>query len=82
MNADDIDVNVHLGDSLQWEFRRQGNALELGATVDIPTDEPGNPISLPASLLLSERFPQLLAQIFSHANRPAESAAKPACWRC
>ncbi len=76
MNADDIGVNVHLGDSLQWEFRRQGNARELGATVDIPTDEPERPIRLPGSLLLSEWFPQLLAQIFGYANRREDAGAE------
>ena len=76
LNAGDVDVNVHLGDSLQWEFGRRGSALELGATVDIPTDEPDNPVSLPGSLILSERFPQLLGQIFSHANRPDDTGAE------
>ena len=61
---------VHLCDSLQWELRQSAGTLEFGATVDIPTDEPDNPIRLPSSLLLSERFPQLLGHIFSYANQP------------
>ena len=65
----DIDT-VHLCDSLQWETRRSRGTLEFGEMVEIPTDEPNNPIRLPASLLMSERFPQLLGQIFDYANRP------------
>lgn len=61
---------VHLCDSLQWETRRSHGAMEFGDTVEIPTDEPDNPIRLPSSLLLSERFPQLLGHIFSYANQP------------
>ncbi len=66
-NADD---NVHLGDSLQWQFRHRGSSLEMGATLDIPTDEPDNPIRMPASLMLHDQFSQLLEHIFDHANRP------------
>ena len=61
---------VHLCDSLQWETRRSRGTMEFGETVEIPTDEPDNPIRLPANLLRSERFPQLLEQIFRYANRP------------
>ena len=61
---------VHLCDSLQWELRRSTGTLEFGETVDVPTDEPGNPIRLPSNLLLSERFQELLGQIFTYANRP------------
>ena len=38
--------------------------------VEIPGDNPDNPLRLPSSLLLQERFPQLLAHIFNYANRP------------
>lgn len=61
---------VHLCDSLQWETRRNRGAMEFGDAVEIPTDEPDNPIRLPSSLLLSDRFPQLLGHIFSYANQP------------
>lgn len=64
------ELNVHLGDSLQWETRRNRGTLAFGDMVDIPTEEPDNPIRLPSSLMLSEHFPQLLAQIFDYANRP------------
>ena len=56
------DLNVHLGDSLQWATSRQGSALELGATLDVPTDDPARPLCLPSSLLL--------AQVFDYSNRP------------
>ena len=67
--ADFADADtVHLCDSLQWETRRSGGTMEFGETIEIPTDEPDNPIRLPANLLFSERFPQLLEQIFRYAN--------------
>ena len=44
--------------------------MELGATLDVPTDDPDRPLRLPSSLLLKEEFPQLLAQVFDYANRP------------
>ena len=61
---------VYLGDSLQWETRRTGASIAFEDMVPIPADDPANPILLPSSLLLQERFPQLLAHIFSYANRP------------
>ena len=61
---------IYLCDSLQWEMRRNRGTMEFGEMVEIPTDEPDKPIRLPSNLLLSERFPQLLGQIFSYANRP------------
>ena len=61
--------NIYLGDSLQWETRRNRGTMEFGEMVDILADESDNPIRLPSSLLLSERFPQLLTQIFDYANR-------------
>ncbi len=61
---------VYLGDSLQWETRRSQRTGEMGGTVDIPTVETDAPIRLPNTILGLERFPQLLAQIFGHANRP------------
>ena len=54
--------------TVQWETRSNRGAMEFGDTVEIPTDEPGNPISLPG-MLISERFPQLLGHIFSYANQ-------------
>ena len=38
--------------------------------VEIPADDPGDPIQLPSSLLLQESFAQLLARLFDAANRP------------
>ena len=63
--------NIYLGDSLQWETRRNRGTMEFGEMVDILADESDNPLRLPSSLLLSERFPQLLTQIFDYANRTA-----------
>ena len=65
--------SVHLGDSLQWETRREGGSLQLSDTVTIPTGDNGQSIALPSSLMLSEQFPQLLARIFDHARRPRSS---------
>ena len=61
---------VHLCDSLQWELRQNAGTLEFGATVDVPTDDADKPFRLPSSLLLSERFGQLMGHIFDYANRP------------
>ena len=60
---------VHLCDSLQWELRQNAGTLEFGATVDVPTDDADKPFRLPSSLLLSERFGQLMGHIFGYANR-------------
>lgn len=38
--------------------------------VEIPTDEPDNPIRLPRTLLLSDDFAQKLGHVFEYANRP------------
>ena len=65
-NAD----TVFLGDSLQWEIGSSRPSLEFGAMVEIPADAPDNPIRLPRSLPLQERFPQMLRRLFDYANRP------------
>ena len=61
---------VYLGDSLQWETRRSRASIAFAEMVEIPADDPANPIRLPSSLLLQERFPQLLRRLFEYANRP------------
>ena len=61
---------IYLGDSLQWETRRGLGTGELGGTIDIPTVESEDPIRLPVAILTLEWFPQLLALVFSYANRP------------
>jgi len=63
-------LNIHLGDSLQWSARGSGSAIEFGEMVEIPTDEPDNPIRLPRTLLLSDDFAQKLGHVFEYANRP------------
>ena len=60
---------IYLGDSLQWETRRSRASIAFADLVEIPGDNPDNPLRLPSSLLLQERFPQLLAHIFNYANR-------------
>ena len=64
------ELNVHLGDSLQWDTLQNRGTMQFGETVEIPADDPANPIRLPSSLLLLEHSPQLLARIFDYANRP------------
>ena len=61
---------VYLGDSLQWETRRSQASIAFEEMVEIPADDTANPIRLPSSLLLQERFPQLLRRLFEYANRP------------
>ena len=71
-SAADADT-VHLGDSLQWETRGNRASIAFEDIVSIPADDPDDPIRLPSSLLLQERFPQLLRRLFDYANRPESS---------
>ena len=64
------DPNVHLGDSLQWETHRNQATIEFGEMVEIPADDPEHPIRLPSSLLLQDRFTQLLQRVFDYVQRP------------
>lgn len=66
------DDGVFLGDSLQWETRGGESAVEFGEMVDIPSEQPNNPIQMPRSLLLANRFPQLLDLVFNYANGPQQ----------
>ena len=66
----DDSLNVHLGDSLQWETRRNEELFNQGNLVNIPTDDMAEPLQLPRSLLLSENFDSQLNQIFDYAERP------------
>ena len=66
----DADTGVYLGDSLQWEIGGNRPSIEFGEMVEIPADTPDNPIRLPRSLLVQERFPQMLRRLFDYANRP------------
>ena len=60
--------NIYLGDSLQWETRALSGAMAFGQGVDLPSEDPENPIRLPRSLLLRDRFHELLERIFDYAN--------------
>ena len=62
------DLRVYLGDSLQWETRRNEVLLEVGDRVDIPTDDPDAPLSLPHSFVTSERFTEHVERIFAYAD--------------
>ena len=68
--SENANLNVYLGDSLQWETRRNRTFIAFDEVVEIPGDTPDNPLRLPSSLLVQERFPQLLRHLFSYANRP------------
>ena len=61
-------LNVHLGDSLQWETRRNEELFNQGNLISIPTDDSSEPLQLPRSLLLSEHFRSRLNQIFDYAE--------------
>ena len=63
------DSNVYLGDSLQWETRRNRALFELGDVINIPTGDPDNPLRLPRSFLLSDAFISRLNLIFEHTRR-------------
>lgn len=58
-----------LGDSLQWETRGNRALFELGDLINIPTDEPDNPLQLPRSLVFSDQFLSRLNQVFDYARR-------------
>ena len=61
--------NVYLGDSLQWETRRNRALFELGDVINIPTGDPDHPLRLPRSFLLSDNFISRLNLIFDHTRR-------------
>ena len=63
-------AEVYLGDSLQWETRRNRALFELGDLVSVPTDDPDAPLRLPRTFLLSDHFLPRLRQIFDYARRP------------
>ena len=60
---------VYLGDSLQWETRRNEELFNQGNLVNIPTDVATEPLQLPRSLLLSEYFGSRLNQMFDYAEQ-------------
>ena len=62
-------AEVYLGDSLQWETRRNRALFELGDLVNIPTDDPDSPLRLPRTFLLSDDFLPRLNQVFDYARR-------------
>ena len=61
---------IHLGDSLQWETRRNRALFESGELINIPTGDPDHPLRLPRSFLLSDYFLPRLNQVFDYARRP------------
>ena len=66
------DLRVYLGDSLQWETRRNQALLETGNLIDIPTDDPDAPLSLPRSLVTSGEFTEQFDLLFSYAEQPED----------
>ena len=70
------DLRVYLGDSLQWETRRNEVLLEVGDRVDIPTDDPDAPLALPHSFVTSDQFTEHIDRIFSYAERPEDEGTE------
>ena len=64
------EAQVHLGDSLQWETRRNRALFESGELINIPTGNPDRPLQLPRSFLLSDQFIPRLNMVFDYARRP------------
>ena len=62
------DVRVYLGDSLQWESRRNGADISFEDRVIVQTDDPEQPLTFPRSFLLNEHFDLMLNQIFDYAH--------------
>ena len=71
-------ANIHLGDSLQWETRRNEELFNQGNLITIPTDEASEPLLLPRSLLLSEHFNPLISVMFDYAEGPDFEGAEAA----
>ena len=70
VNTENAAISIYLGDSLQWESRRQHAEIALDDRVTINTDDPAAPLSLPRSFLLSSRFEQSLNLIFDYTKIP------------
>ena len=70
VNTENAAISIYLGDSLQWESRRQHAEIALDDRVTINTDDPNAPLSLPRSFLLSSQFEQSLNLIFDYTKRP------------
>ena len=64
----DDDPNVFLGDSLQWSLKTNRVTGFDENVVEIPTADGDDPIRLPRSLVLSDRFSQYLSEMFDLAN--------------
>ena len=62
------DVRVYMGDSLQWESRRNGADISFEDRVIVQTDDPEQPLTFPRSFLLNEHFDLMLNQIFDYAH--------------
>ena len=70
VNTETAAISIYLGDSLQWESRRQHAEIAFDDRVTINTDDPAAPLSLPRSFLLSSQFEQSLNLIFDYTKRP------------
>ncbi len=70
VNTENAAISIYLGDSLQWESRRQHAEIAFDDRVTINTDDPDAPLSLPRSFLLSSQFEQSLNLIFDYTKRP------------
>lgn len=65
----DDEPNVFLGDSLQWSLKSDVDMV--ANLVEVPTGG-DDPIQLPRSLVMSDRFTQLLGQMFDRAATPTD----------
>ena len=62
------DIQVYLGDSLQWESRRSGPEISFEDRITIQTDDPEQPLTFPRSFLLNDHFDLMLNQVFDYAH--------------
>ena len=65
----DDDPNVFLGDSLQWSLKSD-TAIDDNV-VEVPTGG-DDPIRLPRSLVMSDRFTQMIGKMFDYATAPED----------
>ena len=62
------ELGVFLGDSLQWSLKTEHAQAINGNVVELPTADAEDPIRLPYAMVLSDRFLQLLEEMFDLAK--------------
>ena len=69
---------IFLGDSLQWSLRTEQVQAINGKVIELPTGDAHDPIRLPYSLVMSDRFMQHLNRIFQFAQHEGDPQSEDA----